>query len=118
MDENRPNDLKGSNTLRAHCEDLIGRMYRYWLTGNEPKARIRLIAIDESSGTAMSDTFDFRPNDQLYLMVGTNLKGSEKYPVPSEPLFEQYGESFPPSREGQPPDWGCRLEDSSSVFVG
>ena len=75
-----------SRSLFTNSERLIGRMYRYWLHGEAPKATIRMIAFDAESKT-IRDTWMFRPNDPLYLMEGTSV---DRPPV--DPMFEKWGE--------------------------
>ena len=66
-----------------NSEQLIGRMYRKFL--EEDNVKIRLACIESESLTYSIDEYA-RPNDPLYLMVGTSTPA----PYDQEAMFEPY----------------------------
>ena len=68
-----------------HTEFLIGRIYRYFI--NDEKASIRLSAYLESEKEATYSSL-VKPNDPLYLMVGTNAPAE----FSSKAAFEEFPE--------------------------
>ncbi len=59
-----------SKALIDNSEELIGRMYRYWIDRGEVEIRLASFMINDPT-TMQSDT-DVRPNDPLYLMENTS----------------------------------------------
>lgn len=66
-----------------NSEALIGRMYRKFISTG--KAEIRLVCIEDESLTYTIDKLA-RPNDPLYLMVGTTTPA----PYDEQPMFEPF----------------------------
>lgn len=81
---------KRARTLYSHSQDLVGRMYRNWLHPDTDyrDVDISLILYDEDNDE-VDETWNFQPNDPLYLMEGTSVQLPEGIP---DPMFEQYGE--------------------------
>lgn len=81
---------KSSKAFLTNSEFLVGRIYRYFITGN--KAKIRLAAYEDSAGDVKLAWQDYvRPNDPMYLMGHTS---TPKLPSPHEDrhMFDEYGE--------------------------
>jgi hypothetical protein len=80
---------KRARTLYRHSQDLIGRMYREWLhPGNSDlEAGISLTLMNEET-KEVEKTWDFGPNDPLYLMSDTTVELPEGSP---DPPFEKHG---------------------------
>lgn len=76
-------------TLR-NTEELIGRIYRYWI--NSGKVNIRLVPVRE--GDVLDGAHDTSPNDPLYLMAPSQTPD----PFADTPMFQPYslGEADPP----------------------
>ncbi len=82
---------KSSKALLDNSEQLIGRIYRYFLENSG--VRIRLAAFSPRRGGGWTEDYDasVRPNDPLYLMKWTSCP---ELPAPyaGETLFEEFGE--------------------------
>lgn len=76
---------KQSSTLLRHTEFISGRVYRHFI--NEKLVRIRLAAYEEKTNSTVYECF-VRPNDPLYLMVGTNAPS----PFNQSSAFVPFGE--------------------------
>lgn len=70
-------------TVIKNSEDIIGRIYRYYL--NEKLVTIRMSAIDFAT-RAITDERLARPNDPLYLMTETTCPS----PYNEKPMFDVY----------------------------
>jgi anti-sigma regulatory factor (Ser/Thr protein kinase) len=81
---------KKGKTIYEHSEDLIGRMYRNWIhpDTDKPDVSISLKIYHEGKGD-VTQTWEFKPNDPLYLMDNTNVELPEGVP---DPMFERVGE--------------------------
>jgi len=78
---------KQGNTIYRNSEDLIGRMYRNWIhpDTDHPDASISLKIFNEQS-EEVDESWEFQPNDPLYLMDDTNVPLPDGVP---DPMFEQ-----------------------------
>lgn len=75
-----------AKSIIDHSEFLVGRMYRYFLQGEQVK--IRLAAFDmDAMIRAVEETYA-KPNDPLYLMGNTSCPT----PYDTNPMFEQWGD--------------------------
>lgn len=72
---------KRGKTVIDYTEALVGRVYRYFISGPEP-LRIRMVCLDPDAQISVDR--DARPNDPLYLM------GSTACPWQEEPMFQEY----------------------------
>ncbi len=91
----RCNWKKGS-TIYSNSEDLIGRMYRNWIypDTNHPDVSISLTVYNEES-EEVDESWEFEPNDPLYLMDNTNVPLPDGVPDPmfelvSDPIEREY----------------------------
>lgn len=73
-----------SRALIENSEEIIGRMYREWIAGEE--VRIRLTSFLVSAPGAPQVDKDARPNDPLYLTAGT----STPEPFDDKPMFAPF----------------------------
>jgi hypothetical protein len=73
-----------SKALIDNSEELIGRMYRYWIDRGE--VRIRLASFLNSDPGTMQSDLEARPNDPLYLMEGTSCPE----PFSEKPMFQPF----------------------------
>ena len=78
---------KRSAVFLKHAAFLVGRMYRHFI--NDGRVRVRLAAYEDIGG-GLEERFDFdvKPNDPLYLMVGT----SAPEPYHQQPGFDAFGD--------------------------
>jgi hypothetical protein len=82
---------KKAKTLYRHSENLIGRMYRNWLHPDTDKRDVDIsLLVYSEDNDEVDDSWEFRPNDPLYLMENTNVDLPDGVP---DPPFEQYGET-------------------------
>jgi hypothetical protein len=83
-----------ARTLFRHSQELIGRMYRNWLhhDTNYRDVDISLILYDEDE-EELDKTWEFQPNDPLYLMEDTSVELPDQIP---DPMFEQVAEPSEP----------------------
>lgn len=82
---------KKGKTIYKNSENLIGRMYRNWihLDTDQPDVSISLKIYNEEKGE-VTQTWEFRPNDPLYLMDNMNVELPDGVP---DPMFERVGET-------------------------
>lgn len=73
-----------SKALIENSEELIGRMYRYWIDGGD--VRIRLASFMVSDPETMQLDIEARPNDPLYLMEHTSCPE----PFTDKPMFRPF----------------------------
>ena len=73
-----------SKALIDNSEELIGRMYRYWIDRGE--VRIRLASFLLNDPTTMQSDVEARPNDPLYLMEHTSCPE----PFADKPMFRPF----------------------------
>tara|TARA_B100001758_G_scaffold245622_1_gene258988 strand:- start:133 stop:2028 length:1896 start_codon:yes stop_codon:yes gene_type:complete len=81
-----------AQTIYRNSEFLVGRMYRNWLTTDNPegkqKALIKLVSFD-NSGREERETWIYKPNDPMYMLSrSSGMKSTTKRNV----RFEQWGE--------------------------
>lgn len=63
---------KTANSIQRHTEDIVGRMYRYFI--NEGRVNISFISAERNESVfAISSEHKFKANDPLYLMKNTSL---------------------------------------------
>lgn len=63
---------KTANSIQRHTEDIVGRMYRYFI--NDGRVNISFIAAEQNESIyAISSEHKFKANDPLYLMKNTSL---------------------------------------------
>lgn len=107
-------DWKRARTLFRHSQDLIGRMYRNWLNPDTDyrNVDITLILYDEES-EELDKTWEFKPNDPLYLMENTSVPLPDGIP---DPMFEQYGDPVEKVYEINPPDGKASEETVKMTF--
>lgn len=81
---------KKGKTIYKNSENLIGRMYRNWIhpDTDQPDASISLKVYNEEKGE-VAQTWEFKPNDPLYLMNDTNVELPDGVP---DPMFERVGD--------------------------
>jgi hypothetical protein len=82
-----------SKALIDNSEELIGRMYRYWL--NDGRVKIILKSFLRDSPDKIVDERFARPNDPLYLMSNTSCPA----PFDKKPMFRP----FPAEGENEVP---------------
>lgn len=70
---------KQAKSIITHSENLIGRMYRYFL--KDGSVDIRFIPYDVDKPHLDDMLINVRPNDPLYLMTGTNTPSYETVPM-------------------------------------
>lgn len=81
---------KTSPAFFRNAENLIGRMYRYFLQDN--KATIRLASFEDVGGQLSNKIDrDVRPNDPLYLMTGAALPD----PFDQKAAFDLVADPYP-----------------------
>jgi hypothetical protein len=73
-----------SKALIDNSEELIGRMYRYWIDSGD--VRIRLASFLTKDPTTFQSDTNARPNDPLYLMEHTSCPE----PFANEPMFRPF----------------------------
>ncbi len=81
-----------AQTIYRNSEFLVGRMYRNWLTTDNPegkqKALIKLVSFD-NSGREERETWIYKPNDPMYMLSrSSGMRSATKRNV----RFEQWGE--------------------------
>jgi hypothetical protein len=76
-----------SKALIDNSEELIGRMYRYWIDRGDVRIRLASFLITDPT-TIQSDT-EARPNDPLYLMGHTSCPK----PFADKPMFRPFPSS-------------------------
>lgn len=81
-----------SKALIDNSEELIGRMYRYWIDRGDVRIRLASFMVDDPS--TMQSEIEARPNDPLYLMEHTSCPApfhdSQMFrPFPSPEHFEE-----------------------------
>ena len=81
-----------AQTIYRNSEFLVGRMYRNWLTTDNPegkqKALIKLVSFD-NSGREERETWIYKPNDPMYMLSrSSGMKSTTKRNI----RFEQWGE--------------------------
>ena len=81
-----------AQTIYRNSEFLVGRMYRNWLTTDNPegkqKALIKLVSFD-NSGREERETWIYKPNDPMYMLSrSSGMRSTTKRNV----RFEQWGE--------------------------
>lgn len=83
---------KRARTLYKHSQKLVGRMYRNWLSPDTEHRNvdINLTLYNDDTGE-IDETWEFEPNDPLYLLKNTSTPIPEKIP---DPMFEQFGETI------------------------
>ncbi len=79
---------KTAGSIFKHSEDLIGRMYRYFI--NSKKVEIRFLAYNVSNYNKTTIDLLSKPNDPLYLMSNTSCPK----PFDGKPMFQKYGDDF------------------------
>ena len=85
----RVNWNKGK-TIYQHSENLIGRMYRNWIHLDISKPDVSIsLKIYHEGRKEVTQNWEFRANDPLYLMNKTNVELPEGVP---DPMFELVGE--------------------------
>lgn len=81
---------KKGKTIYEHSEDLIGRMYRNWIHPDRDKPNVSIsLSIYHEDKQKATDSWEFKPNDPLYLMDNTNVELPEGVP---DPMFKSVGE--------------------------
>ncbi len=80
---------KKAKTIYQHSEDRIGRMYRNWIHPDTTNSNvsITLKKYEESKGS-VTENWEFKANDPLYLMENTNVDLPDGVP---DPMFELVG---------------------------
>lgn len=73
-----------SKALIDNSEELIGRMYRYWIDRGD--VRIRLVSFLATDPTTPQVDIPARPNDPLYLMEHTSCPE----PFADKPMFKPF----------------------------
>lgn len=73
-----------SKALIDNSEELIGRMYRYWIDDGRVAIVLKSF-LDEDPGTILTERHA-KPNDPLYLMSGTSCPA----PFDDKPMFRPY----------------------------
>jgi len=73
-----------SRALIENSEELIGRMYREWIAGEDVRIRLASFLVDAPGATQIDR--DARPNDPLYLTAGT----STPEPWDDKPMFAPF----------------------------
>ena len=81
-----------AQTIYRNSEFLVGRMYRNWLTTDNPKGKqkalIKLVSFD-NSGREERETWIYKPNDPMYMLSrSSGMRSATKRNV----RFEQWGE--------------------------
>lgn len=89
-----------SKALIDNSEELIGRMYRYWIDRGE--VRIRLASFLLSNPAHMQSESEARPNDPLYLMSRTSCAA----PFDETAMFRPF-----PSPEHYEETWKVKFRD-------
>jgi len=89
-----------SQALIQNSEEIIGRMYRYWIDRGDVRIRLASFVMDDPR-TALKD-IDARPNDPLYLMERTSCPE----PFAERPMFRPF-----PSPEGYEVKQRIRFKD-------
>lgn len=82
-----------SKALVDNSEELIGRMYRYWINDGRVSIALRSFLFDEPKHI-LQERYA-KPNDPLYLMSGTSTPA----PFDTKPMFQPYpakGENIVP----------------------
>jgi len=87
-----------SKALIDNSEELIGRMYRYWIDRGEVRIRLASFMVDDPS--TMQSEIEARPNDPLYLMENTSCPE----PFHDKPMFRPF-----PSPEHFQETWTVRF---------
>lgn len=87
-----------SKALIDNSEELIGRMYRYWIDRGD--VRIRLASFLLSDPANMQSEDEARPNDPLYLMARTSCPS----PFDETPMFRPF-----PSSEHHEETWKVKF---------
>jgi len=80
---------KTSKSIFRHSEDLIGRMYRYFIASNA--VQINLLAYNRSNLNTPSTDKYAKANDPLYLMKDTSCPS----PYNDKPMFQNWGGVMP-----------------------
>lgn len=77
---------KTGKSIFRHTQDLVGRMYRYFISDNKVSIRFKSCEYDEKL-YIVDDEKEFKANDPLYLMKDTSLP---ELPAPfeAESMFE------------------------------
>jgi hypothetical protein len=86
-----------SKALIDNSEELIGRMYRYWINDSRVSIALKSFLYDEP-GKLLQERFA-KPNDPLYLMSNTSTPA----PFDTKPMFQPYpaaGENVVPITVG------------------
>lgn len=73
-----------SKALIDNSEELIGRMYRYWIDDERVAILLKSFLYDEP-GQALQERYA-KPNDPLYLMANTSCPA----PFDTKPMFNPY----------------------------
>jgi hypothetical protein len=86
----RPNRCtwKTARSIVRNTEEIVGRLYRRFLDNG--RARIRMVAFDESDLDKPTFEMDARPNDPMYLMDETSCPE----PFSDNPMFEPWGDAY------------------------
>jgi hypothetical protein len=79
---------KTAASIFKHSEELIGRMYRYFIISK--KVEIRFLAYNVSNYNKPIIDLVSKPNDPLYLMSDTTCPE----PFNNKPMFQKYGNDF------------------------
>lgn len=85
---------KTATAIFRHTEDIVGRMYRYFLADDKVSIRFKT-AEKNNSFYSVSNEYKFKPNDPLYLLKNTSLpdlpgayKGESFFEIVDEHAFE------------------------------
>jgi hypothetical protein len=105
---------KKARTLYRHSENLIGRMYRNWLHPDTDKRDVEIsLLVYSEDNDEVDESWEFRPNDPLYLMENTNVDLPDGVP---DPPFEQFGEPTERTYNVEQPDGEITEENVEITF--
>lgn len=77
---------KTGKSIFRHTQDLVGRMYRYFISDNKVSIRFKSCEYDEKV-YIINEEKEFKANDPLYLMKDTSLPELPN-PYEAEAMFE------------------------------
>ena len=84
---------KSGKYLFQNSEELLGRMYRYWLDEkSENKVDIEYIRVDKHNKSKPDDPIQVLPTDPLYLTKKTSVS---RHNPPEEPMFQTVPQTKP-----------------------
>jgi hypothetical protein len=82
---------KTGKSIFRHTQDLVGRMYRYFISDKKVSIRFKSCELDERLYIIKNEK-EFKANDPLYLMKDTSLPGLPE-PYDAESMFELVDEA-------------------------